>query len=513
MHAAHRVAKNTGILYARMAITVIISLYSTKLILQALGASDFGLFDLVGGIISMLGFLNASMAAATQRFISFAQGEGDIEKIKRIFNMSSLLHLGIALLVFFILELVGYFFFNGVLNIAPDRIDAAKIIFQFMVISTLFNVISVPYDAIITSHENMIVYAVLGVLEAVLKLTIALYITYNSHDHLIAYGLLMTLLSIFLLLLRRIYCLRKYAECTLDIKLYYDKPLLKEIGGFAGWSLLGSFSSMASNYGIATVLNIYFGTVINAANAITGQLTGQLSVFANTMLKAINPRIDKSEGEGNRQAMLKTTMMGCKLSFFLMSFFFIPAIIEMPLILKLWIKKIPNYTAIFCVLVLLRNQIDQLYIPLQSSISAVGNIKKYQIASSIINFLPILVSIFLFYLKYESYYLFIVFILFSLFNCLITIYFTKINCKLPVHEFIQNVIFRASFSFIIIFFLTFISSVFVENSYLKLLTTLVTSSIFSIIVIRFIGFNKEEKEKMNEVYKHFYATIKLIKLK
>jgi O-antigen/teichoic acid export membrane protein len=301
MQAAHLVAKNTGILYARMAITVFISLYSTRLILAALGVSDFGLFNVVGGAIAMLGFLNSSMAGATQRFMSFAQGAGDLEKVKRIFSMSTLLHAGIAVLMILVLEIAGYFFFNGVLNIAPDRLGVAKNIYQFMVVSTFFTVLSVPYEAVITSHENMLVYAILGIIEAILKLGIALYITYSTYDHLTSYGFLMAALSIFLLILRRIYCHHNYAECVFQFHRYYDKSLLKEISSFAGWSLLGASSSMIAGYGQAIVLNIFFGTRINAAQGIAGQISGQLGVFALTLSKALNPLIDKSEGSGDRK--------------------------------------------------------------------------------------------------------------------------------------------------------------------------------------------------------------------
>lgn len=190
MQEAHRVAKNTGILYARMAITVFISLYSTRLILVSLGVADFGLFNVVGGVIAMLGFLNSSMASATQRFMSYAQGEGNLEKVKRIFNMSTILHAAIAIIMVFVLEIAGYFF-NGILKIAADRVEVAKIIYHFMVASTFFTVLSVPYEAVITSHENMLFYAILGILESVLKLGIAFYITYSAYDHLVMYGLLM----------------------------------------------------------------------------------------------------------------------------------------------------------------------------------------------------------------------------------------------------------------------------------------------------------------------------------
>jgi len=509
MQAAHRVAKNTGILYIRMAITVFISLYSTRLILAALGVSDFGLFNLVGGVISMLGFLNSSMAAATQRFMSFAQGAGDKEKVKRIFNMSSLLHWGIAVMILLLLEVAGYFFFHGILNIAPNRIEVAKFIYQFMVISTLFTVISVPYEAVITSHENMMVYAVMGVIEAVLKLFIALYITYSAMDHLVIYGVLMAALSIFLLIIKRIYCHRVYEECHLHIGHYYDKPLLKEMGGFAGWSLLGSSSSMVANYGISFIFNIFFGSIINAANAIAGQLTGQLSVFANTMLKALNPIIDKSEGSGNRQLMLKTTLIGCKISFFMLAFFFIPAIIEMPFILKIWLKNVPDFAIIFCILSMIRNQIDQLYMPLQSAISATGDIKIFQKNNSVLTVAPIIVTYILFYLKFESYFLFIVFIVFSFLNGIVTIYFAKIKCNLSVISFFQNVFLRSFGSFLLIFVFTYFSSIFISNSYLKLFITLISSSLFSLIIIWILGFNSEEKRILVQVINAILGRFKL----
>ena len=353
--AIHRVATNTGILYARMAITVFISLYATRLTLNALGIEDFGLYNLVGGVIAMLGFLNASMASATQRFMSFAQGEGDLDKIKRIFNMSTLLHLGIAVAVVIVFEVAGYFFFNGLLNIEPARLPIAKLVYQFMVASTLFTIISVPYEAVITSHENMLFFAITGVIESALKLGIALYITYgtldlpthlsyttehlnitySTFDNLVIYGLLMALLTVLMLLVKRIYCHKKYPECEISFKKHYNKTLLMQISGFAGWSFLGSASSMIANYGQGLVMNIFFGTTINAAQGIAGQISGQLGVFSTTLIKALNPMIDKAEGAGDRSLMLKATMMGSKVSFFLLMVIYIPFLIEMPYILKL----------------------------------------------------------------------------------------------------------------------------------------------------------------------------------
>ena len=509
MEAAKRVAKNTGILYARMAITVFISLYSTRLILAALGVADFGLFNVVGGVISMLGFLNSSMAAATQRFMSFAQGAGDLEKVKRIFNMSSLLHWGIAILVFLLLEGAGYFFFHGILNIAPDRIEVAKLIYQFMVISTLFTVISVPYEAVITSHENMLVYAVMGVIEAVLKLGIALYITYTGMDHLVMYGVLMAALSIFLLVIKRIYCHRVYEECHLHVKQYYDKPLLKEIGGFAGWSLLGSSSSLFASYGQGIILNMFFGTLLNAAQGIANQVSGQLGVFAGTLQKALNPMIDKAEGSNDRQLMLKASITGSKISFFLLMITFIPVLIEMPFVFNIWLKNVPENSILFCRLLLIKNLVEQSYSTLSSSISAVGNIKYLQLTTSLINFLPLLISYYLFSKGLSAYYLYIVFLIYSIIQACLVIFFAKIYCGLSIYIYFKEVVFRCWLLFFVTIGLSILPTYFLESSLLRLLIVIMESLIISISIIWLLGLSEVEKLKFSDIIKSVIENLKV----
>lgn len=493
MQAAHRVAKNTGILYARMAITVFISLYATRLVLAALGVADFGLFNVVGGVIAMLGFLNSSMAAATQRFMSFAQGSGDLEKVKRIFNMSTVLHAGIAVLVVVVLEVAGYFFLNGILNIAPERLEVAKIIYHFMVASTFFTVLSVPYEAVITSHENMLFYAILGIIEALLKLGIALYITYSALDHLMAYGFLMAALSIFLLILRRIYCHRYYAECVLNFKKYYEKGLLKEISSFAGWSLLGSASSMLANYGQGIVINVFFGTLVNAAQSVASQVSGQLGVFSVTLSKALNPLIDKSEGAGNRAMMLKATLVGTKISFFLLSFLYIPFLIKMPYILNLWLKDVPAFTVVFCRLLLIRNLIEQLYIPLTNALGAVGNIKKFQMVNSILNLVPIIVSYIFFSLGFPPYTLYIAFMVFSLLMLCNVVYFAKINCDLQVDTFLKNIVFKCFFVFLCALIVSMSPTFIIANEFIQFVTVGVVSVCSYMTFIWLFALSIEEK--------------------
>jgi O-antigen/teichoic acid export membrane protein len=499
MKAANRVAKNTVILYLRMAITVFISLYATRLVLAALGVADFGLFNVVGGVIAMLGFLNASMASATQRFMSYAQGEGNLEKVKRIFNMSTILHIAIAVLMVLVLEIAGYFFFNGILNIAPDRLEVAKIIYHFMVASTFFTVLSVPYEAVITSHENMLFYAVLGIIEAILKLGVALYITYSTLDHLVMYGLLTAALSVFLLILRRIYCHRYYQECVLNFRKYYEKNLLKEIGGFAGWSLMGSASSMLVNYGTTIVLNVFFGTVINAAQGVAIQINGQLNVFATTLIKALNPMIDKSEGAGDRALMLKATMMGSKVSFFLLMILYIPFFLELPFIFKLWLKNVPNYAIIFCRLLLIKGLIEQLFIPLTSAISAQGNIKAYQIWSSVLLYFPLTISFILFKFNYPPYSMYVVFIIYAILSSGITLYYTHKNCHLSIKEFLTNVVLRCFISLILVFCIALIPCLLLDISYLRLFLVVLISTTSYAIIVYAVGFSQNERLKIKQV--------------
>jgi len=493
MKTGNRVAMNTGILYARMAITVFISLYATRLILNALGVNDFGIFNLVAGAISMLTFLNGSMANATQRFISHAEGAGDFQKVKSIFNVSIILHIIIALVVFLVLEAVGYFLFEGILKISPGRIDVAKIIFQFMIVSTLFTIVSVPYDAVINAHENMMHFAVFGIIEVVLRLAIAIYVKYTAYDKLVVYGLLTALLAILLLVMRRVYCHRKYAECQINFKIYFSKPIFKEMTGFAGWSFFGSSSSMLANYGQGILMNMFFGTVVNAAQGIAGQVSGQLGAFAVTMLKALNPVIAKSEGAGNRALMVKASIAGTKVSFLLLIFFYIPVFIEMPFIFKLWLKDVPEYAVIFCRLLLARNLVEQLYVTLSSSIMAVGNIRKFQIYVSVLRFMPLIFSYLLFFLKFPPYSLYLVFIAYSLSESIISLYFSKKNYDLPIVLFLKDVVGRCVSILLLSGGLSVIPYFLMDQGILRLIVISMISTISVFVWAWYIGFNLEEK--------------------
>jgi O-antigen/teichoic acid export membrane protein len=365
----------------------------------------------------------------------------------------------------------------------------------------------------------MLFYAILGVAESVLKLAIALYITYGSlnlpvglslsaervdiiyspFDNLIVYGLLMAVLSIFMLLVRRVYCHRKYPECQINFRKHYDKNLLKQMTGFAGWSFLGTASSMIANYGQGIVINVFFGTAVNAAQGIAGQVSGQLGVFATTLIRALNPMIAKSEGAGDRTLMLKATMMGSKVSFFLIMVLYIPFLIEMPFILKLWLNTVPSFAVLFCQLLLIRNLIEQLFIPLVSAISAEGNIKGYQLSTSLLTYLPLPASYILFKFDYPAYALYVVFIIYSILASCAILYYAKKNCQLSVTLFLSNVIGRCISAFTLVFVASLIPYFFIEPGFIRFVSVTLTSILCYLIIVFFIGFSSDERVKIKQL--------------
>lgn len=501
---ANRVIKNTGYLYAKMGITMFVSLYTTRLILNSLGASDFGIFNIVGGAIAMLGFLNAAMASATQRFMSYSEGEGDKEKQKSIFNVSLILHLGISLVVGIALFIAGYFFFNGILNIPADRIFAAKVVYGSLIVSTMFTVMTVPYDAAMNAHENMKYYAIVGIFESFLKLAVAFACVYTTFDKLIVYGSLMACIPLITLTIMRIYCHRHYEECIIAPRIYWKKDLMKEMGSFAGWDFIVSISSILSNYGNGIILNHFFGTILNAAQGVANQLNGQLMAFSNNMLKAINPVIVKTEGGGRREEMLKASCLGCKYSFYLLAFFGIPFILEAPYILKVWLYNVPEWAILFFRFEIVRNLLGQLIVVLQKSISAEGHIKNYSIFRSFSYILPLPILIIAFSNQASPYWMYIIWI--SSWNILggcIVLHYCKKNCGLSIKYYISKVIIPC---FSLFFFTILIAAVpgyifSMETGLVRFVLICILSTGSFVISFFLFGIGKHEKIVLSNIYK------------
>lgn len=494
MSTATRVIKNSGFLYIKMGITVFISLYTTRLILASLGESDFGIFNIVGGAIGMLGFLNSTLANATQRFMSYAEGEGNLENKKKIFNVSISLHIIIALLTAILLLAAMIPLFNGILNIEPERILSAKIVYISLIVSTLLTIVNVPYDAVMNAHENMLYYSIVGVFESLLRLAVAFACVYTTEDKLIVYGILMACIPLVTLSIMKIYCHKKYEECSLDLKKYWDLNVVKQIASFSGWNFLTAISSLFSAQGIGLVLNHFFGTRLNAAQGVANQVNGQLSAFSSTMLKALNPVIVKNAGSKDVEALNKATIAGCKYSPLLVLLFAIPFIIEMDYILDIWLKEVPEWTTVFCKMVLVQTAVCQLANPAATAVYGQGDIKWYAIWKSVMNVMPLFFTYIAFSLGGSPIWLYIpMIIIWAIGGDIVIITYAQKKCKLNVGFYIKETVVPVIVIALAMYVIGIIPHIFMTESLYRLVICTFSTTISMFILIWIIALNNEEK--------------------
>lgn len=492
MHAANRVALNTGILYVRMLLTMAISLYTTRLILNALGEVDYGIFNLIAGVIAMLSFLNTAMATSTQRYLSYHQGRNDIVMQTKVFGNSIVVHVLIGLVIIAGLEIAGYYFLDGFLKIPANRMEAARVVYHYMSATVFFTIVSVPFLGSLTAHENMFWVAVVTVVETFLKLGIALFLFITTTDKLVVYGLLTASISIVSFLLYALYCIKRFPECDMRSITSFDKSIVKELTSFAGWNLFGSLCSVGRSQGLAILLNIFFGTVVNAAYGIANQVSAQLTFFSATMLRTLNPQIMKSEGANDRKRMLRLSMMASKFGFYLLAVFAIPCIFEMHNVLSLWLKDVPEYTVIFCQWILIGTMINQLTIGLQSALQATGKIKIYQVTVGTTLLLNLPVAFILLKLQYPAYSVLVSYAIIEAISCNLRLLFARNIAGLSVKEYFQRVISKEIIPVVASVVTCFLVTTYMQLDFRFLITGFFSAVIF-IGMIYFSGLCEDEK--------------------
>jgi Na+-driven multidrug efflux pump len=380
------------------------------------------------------------MSISTQRFLSVAIGENNLSRLNEIYNASIVLHLAIGLIVVVGFEICGLFLFEGFLNIEPDRIGPAKIIYQFLVVSTFFTILSVPYGAILNAKENMLAFSIIGILEALLKLFLALYLGVCHFDRLVVYGLGMALLAIIIILINRIYVKYKYREFSFSPSVYLKKQTFYEMLGFAGWNTLGSVAMIGRNQGIAIILNLFYGTVVNAAYGIANQINSVLNYFSTTFQRALNPQLMQSEGMKDRGRLIRISLVSSKFSVLVLSFFAIPLIIEMSYVLELWLKDVPAYTLRLSQLILVLSIVFQYSMGLMSSIQAVGKIRNYFLIISFLILLNLPISYYLLKNGFPPYSCIISFICIELVSFFVRLYMATRLTGLQAKDFFSQVI-------------------------------------------------------------------------
>ena len=372
-----RIAKNTALLYVRMLITMLVSLYTSRVTLQVLGVTDFGIYNVVGGVVVMIGFFQSSLSNAAQRYLSLSLGKNDLLAAENSFKQSFSIMLFFSLLVLLIGETIGLWFVCVKLVIPPERINAALWIYQFSLISVLFSLIQVPLLADIISRERMSIYAYLGLFESFAKLGIVYLLLITATDKLIVYGLLMAFLAVFSFFIYLFYCIRNFPEAK--VRWFWDRNLVQDMSKFIGYNLFGCFAYSGAEQGVSIVLNLFFGPVVNAARGISLQVVHVVTRFTDSIMTAFKPQIVKSYGSGDIDYMVMLLEKSSRFSFFLASIITFPVIAEMDHILYLWLGVVPNYTAIFTILVMLESLIGTLIVPLWIAANATGVIKYNQV--------------------------------------------------------------------------------------------------------------------------------------
>lgn len=489
-----RIAKNTLLLYLRMLLTMAVSLYTSRVILKALGAEDFGIYNVVGGVVSMFSLLSGTLSAAISRFITFELGTGDFKQLNKIFSASITIQLGISIIIIILVETIGVWFLNNHMNIPQNRIESANWVLQLSLITFVINLISVPYNASIIAHEKMSAFAYISIIEALGKLAVSFLIMISPIDKLILYSILMCFIAICIRIIYGQYCKRNFKECSYQF--IWDKTLLKRMFSFAGWNFIGSASFLLKDQGVNIVINIFCGPTVNAARGIAMQVNNAVTNFIYNFQTAINPQITKSYAEGNKDYMYKLIYKGTRFSYYLLLCLSIPFLIHTEYILRIWLHEFPDYTVEFVRLILILSLSDILYRPLLTAHLASGRIKELQIIVGGLNLLILPISYLALYLGYAPTITVLICIAFSLLGLFLRIYLYSRIENLKISKFTKEVLLNILIVSLICIFSIYILNLFIStnNTPTNFILTSILYTTIAISICYNVGLNKQEKK-------------------
>lgn len=493
-----RLAKNTAFLYIRMFVIMAVSLFTSRVILDMLGESDYGTYNIIGGIVVLFSMFSQSLTSATLRFLNFTLGQKDEDKTHRVFCMSMNLYYILSTILLLLAETIGLWFVNTQLNIPADRMIAANWIYQFSVITFILNLIRIPYNASLIAYEKMDFYAYLSLLDGALKLLIVYMLYLSPIDKLIFYGFLLLMVNVIDNVCYRVYCNRHFK--TTHYKWLWDKSLLKDLFGFSGWSLFGSAASVLSQQGLSIIVNIFFGVVLNAALGIANQISGVISQFYTNFQTAFNPQIVKYYASGEKDKFLYLINRSSKFSFFLMFIISLPIILEIDKILSLWLVKVPEYTGIFCQLILIFFMIEALQGPLFMSIQATGKIRNYQLLVSVINFTTLPVVYLCLKIGLPVWSVWVARILIDIVISVARIQYLQKHISLNILNYTKECLLPIFLTVIAVLPVPLLSAIYLPGYWANFILTIILSLLASIIGIYLIGLNSNERATITEFF-------------
>ena len=501
MTSAQRILANTAAQYVRTIVNVCLSLYSTRLILAALGQTDFGIYSVVAGIVAMLSFSTNALVSTTQRYLSFNHGKGDNEKIYQVFGNSMLLHEIIGLGMLIILGILAYPIIYSVLHIESGREIAAIIVYASASLMLFLSFLTAPFRALFIARESIIYISIIDVLDGIFKLIIAIILfCLSAYDKLIIYALLLIGIALFNLLAFAIYALYHFEECHIPSWREWNSHYVKELSGFAGWTIYSTGCIIARTQGIAIIINRVFGSAINAAYGIAQQVSGAVSFISQAILNAMSPQIVKAEGNENRAKMLNLSELASKYATLLMAMIVIPLVFEMPAILNLWLNEVPDNTVMFCRYVLIASVCDQFTIGLGIANQAIGKIRNYSLTINTIKVLSLPAAWFCIHIGYKVEATMYCYLAAEIICAIARLPFLRYTAGLSISHFVKNVFLRSFFTIatisIVCFFISRVSIPF------RLIFTIIISITIGSIVMWFTALTSNERQTIMDIVQH-----------
>lgn len=501
-----RIAKNTLMLYVRMLFGMLVSLYTSRVVLNALGVEDYGIYNVVGGFVAMFSIISGSLSASVSRFLTFELGRGDMQRLQNVFSTSVLIHVVLAVVILLATESIGLWFLNTQMNIPKPRLYAANYVFQASIISFIISLLNVPYNASIIAHERMNAYAYIGIIDIILRLVVVLIVagTSTEVDRLIVYALLLLTERIIFQSLSFLYCKKNFKECCLHFVL--SRYCWKEMSSFAGWNFIGATSALLKDSGVNILLNIFAGPVVNAARGIATSVNMAVCSFSSSFMSAINPQITKSYASGDREYMLSLSERGTRFSFYIILLFALPVIFETDFLLTIWLKQYPPHSVDFVRLVLLLSLCDVMSNTLVTMQLATGKIRNYQIVVGCMQLMNLPLSYMCLKLGLSPEFVYIIAILVSLLCLILRLLFLHKIVGLSISKYFKNV-------FANVVLVMFISAIvptvihhILQYGWVRFITVTFISLISIIMVAYYVGCNKSEQ-------KFVYDKIRTFKVK
>ena len=478
---------------------MVVSLYTSRVILNALGVENFGIYNVVGGVVAMFTVISGSLSAAISRFITYELGKGDQSKLNKIFSASVTIQLLLSLIIVVLIESVGVWFLNAKMTIPADRITAANWVLQFSIITFVINLISIPYNAAIIAHERMSAFAYISILEAVCKLAIAFLIMVSPMDRLVFYAILMCVVSVIVRFTYGHYCKKHFTECTYHF--HWDKDILKKMFGFAGWNFIGASSAVLRDQGGNIVINLFYGPSVNAARGIAIQVNNAVSGFVSNFMTALNPQITKSYASGDKEYMMALIYQGARLSFYMLLLLSLPILINTHYILIIWLKLLPEHAVLFVRLILVFAMCESISNPLITAMLATGNIRNYQIVVGGLQMMNLPVSYICLRLGCMPESVLIVAIVISQCCLVARLYMLRGMIGLSFIQYIKNVYLNIVTVALLSLVIPAMLSKYMEESFFSFIILSIVSMLCTIIVVFYLGCNRKERSfvigKMN----------------